>query len=181
MATRTVTVFGSSLGTPGEAGYDEAVELGRLLAEAGYAVATGGYDGTMEAVSAGADAVGGSITGVTAPEVFPNREVPNRYVQEQIRAASITERIHELVDISDACIALPGSIGTFTELMAAWNLAYVARFSETPPDPVVAVGPVWRDLVAHLGSTLGTDASLVTCVDTVQDAVNEIIHRIPTS
>jgi hypothetical protein len=181
MTTRTVTVFGSSMGSPGDRDYDEAETLGRLLAEAGYAVATGGYDGSMEAVSAGADAAGGSITGVTAPDVFPHREMPNRFVQEQIRAASITERIHELVDISDACIALPGSIGTFTELMAAWNLAYVARFSETPPDPVVAVGPVWRDLVAHLGNTLGTDASLVTCVDSVQEAVEELIRRIPIS
>ena len=181
MATRTVTVFGSSLGAPGDAGYEQAVELGRLLAEAGYSVATGGYDGSMEAVSAGADAAGGSITGVTAPDVFPHREMPNKFVQEHIRAASITERIHELVDISDACIALPGSIGTFTELMAAWNLAYVARFSETPPDPVVTVGPVWRDLVAHLENALGTDASLVTCVDTVQEAVAEITSRIPIS
>ena len=54
MGTRTVTVFGSSLGEPGDTDYDTAVELGRLLAEAGYAVATGGYDGSMEAVSIGA-------------------------------------------------------------------------------------------------------------------------------
>ena len=65
--------------------------------------------------------------------------------------------------------------------MAAWNLAYVARFSETPPDPVVTVGPVWRELVTYLGDTLGTDTALVTCVDTVQEAVEEIIRRIPTS
>ena len=125
--------------------------------------------------------VGGSITGVTAPDVFPHREVPNRFVQEHIRAASITERIHELVDISDACIALPGSIGTFTELMVAWNLAFVARFSDSPPNPVVAVGPMWAELVTHLGARLGTDTSLVTCVGTVQEAVDEITRRVPTS
>jgi uncharacterized protein (TIGR00730 family) len=179
MGAHTVTVFGSSLGQAGDTGYDQAVELGRLLARAGYAVATGGYDGSMEAVSAGADEAGGSIIGVTAPEVFPHRQMPNRFVQEHIRAASLTERIHELVDISAACIALPGSIGTFTELMAAWNLAFVARFSDSPPDPVITVGPVWEQLITVLGDKLGTDTALVTCVGTVEEAVEEIKRRVP--
>jgi len=181
MTVRIVTVFGSSVGQAGDTDYDEAIELGRMLAEAGYAVATGGYDGSMEAVSAGADGAGGSITGVTAPDVFPHRQLPNRFVQEHIRAASLTERIHELVDIADACIALPGSIGTFTELMVAWNLAFVARFSDSPPNPVIAVGPVWHELITHLGDQLGTDVSLVTCVATAGKAVAEIQRRIPIS
>ena len=181
MPLRTVTVFGSSVGSEGETDYDEAVLLGRLLAEAGYAVATGGYDGLMEAVSAGANEAGGSVTGVTAPEVFPHRPSPNRWVKEHVRAASLTERIHELVDIADASIALPGSIGTFTELMVAWNLAFVARFSDSPPDPVITVGPLWRDLVTYLGDHLGTDVGLVTCVDTIEAAVEEVTRRVPTN
>jgi len=181
MAAPTVTVFGSSAGQPGDPDYEAAIQLGRMLAESGYAVATGGYDGSMEAVSAGADEAGGFITGVTAPEVFPHRELPNRFVQEHIRATSLTERIHELVDIADACIALPGSIGTFTELMVAWNLAFVARFSDSPPNPVIAVGPLWQELVAYLGERLGTDAALVTCVATVGEAVEEVRRRVPTS
>lgn len=179
MGMRTVTVFGSSVGSPGETDYDQAVELGAMLAEAGYAVATGGYDGLMEAVSAGAGEAGGSVIGVTAPEVFPHRLSPNRFVQEQVRAASLTERIHELVDLADASVALPGSIGTFTELMVAWNLAFVARFSETPAHPVIAVGPVWQELVNHLSGLLDTDASLVTCVDTIAGALAEVKRRVP--
>ena len=172
MGSPTVTVFGSSIGEPGDVEYDRAVELGRLLAEAGYTIATGGYGGSMEAVSAGADEAGGAITGVTAPDVFPHRELPNRFVQEHVRATSLTERIHELVDISDACIALPGSIGTFTELMVAWNLAFVARFTDSPPNPVVTIGPLWQRLVTELATQLETDISLVTCVDSPVEAVN---------
>lgn len=179
MKPRTVTVFGASVGAEGETDYDEAVALGRLLAEAGYAVATGGYDGLMEAVSSGASDAGGAVTGVTAPDVFPHRPSPNRWVQEHIRANSLSERIHELVDIADASIALPGSIGTFTELMVAWNLAFVARFSETPPDPVIAVGPLWQNLITYLGEHLGTDASLITCVGTIEEAVDEVKRRVP--
>ncbi len=181
MGRPTVTVFGSSIGAPGEPEYDQAVELGRLLAEAGYAVATGGYGGSMEAVSSGAHAAGGTITGVTAPDVFPHRDIPNRYVQEHVRAASLTERIHELVDIAEACIALPGSIGTFTELMVAWNLAYVARFSDTRPRPVVTIGPLWERLIGELGSHLGTDPSLVTCVENGVDAVHHLEKRLTTA
>lgn len=181
MGSPTVTVFGSSVGEAGEPAFDEALKLGRLLGEAGYVVATGGYGGSMEAVSAGAHDAGGSITGVTAPDVFPHREMANRFVQEHVRAASLTERIHELVDISDACIALPGSIGTFTELMVAWNLAYVARFSDSPPHPVVTVGPLWRQLIEDLGRQLDTDTSLVTCVDTPEEAVAFLQKRFEST
>ena len=64
--------------------------------------------------------------------------------------------------------------------MVAWNLAFVARFSETPPDPVIAVGSLWRDLITYLGDHLGTDAALVTCVETIEEAVEEIKRRVPT-
>ncbi len=179
MGQPTVTVFGSSVGQPGDPAYEEGVEFGRQLAKAGYAVATGGYDGTMEAVSAGAHDVEGQVIGVTAPTVFPHRETANRFVKEHIRAASLTERIHELVDLADVSVALPGGIGTFTELMVAWNLAFVAQFSDAPPHPVIAVGPEWRRLVSQLAQEFETETELVTCVDTAADAVAEIKRRVP--
>ena len=50
-----VTVYGSSKVRPGDNDYETAVEVGRKLAEAGYAVMTGGYYGVMEAISKGAN------------------------------------------------------------------------------------------------------------------------------
>lgn len=171
---KTVAVFGSSVAKPGDDDYLEARRLGALLAKSGYAVATGGYGGVMEAVSHGADESGGDVIGVTAPEVFPHRTTANRFVKEHIRAASLTERIHELVDIADASIALPGSIGTLTELMVAWNLAFVSRYSDKPPDPVIAVGERWRKVIDDLTGVLATDGGLVTCVATVDEAVEVV-------
>ena len=52
LPARRVTVFGGSLPKPGEPAYRNAYELGKLLGAAGFAVLTGGYIGTMEAVSA---------------------------------------------------------------------------------------------------------------------------------
>ena len=60
-----ITVFGGAQPKEGSEAYEEARELGKLLAERGHAVLTGGYMGTMEAVSRGAHEVGGHVIGVT--------------------------------------------------------------------------------------------------------------------
>ena len=174
----TVAVFGASSTVPGDPVYDDGIRCGRLLAEAGFAVATGGYAGLMEAVSYGARTAGGHVIGVTVPGVFPDRPGANVHVTEETRAASLLERIHEMVDLSAASVALPGSLGTATELLVAWNLAYVARFTDGAPKPVIAVGPQWRRLIPLLADDLATDGSLVTVVDTVEAAVAAVIEAL---
>ena len=169
-----VAVFGASAPRPGESDYEDGVRCGRLLAEAGFAVATGGYAGLMEAVSLGAREAGGRVIGVTVPDVFPDRPGGNEHLTEETRAASLLERIHEMVEVSVASIALPGSLGTATELIVAWNLAFVARFAGTEPKPVIAVGDQWRRIVPLLTTELETDGSLVTLVTTVDEAVQAI-------
>ena len=174
-----VAVFGSSAGRPGEAAYEAARECGRLLAEAGYAVATGGYGGAMEGCSRGAAEAGGRVVGVTAPAAFPGRPGANRWVQVEIPAPTLTERIHLMLDNSAACIALDGSIGTLTELLMAWNLAFVAGLSGAPARPVVAVGPTWAAVVAYLTAAIGSDPAAVTLVPDVVAAVAEVRRRVP--
>lgn len=166
-----VTVFGSSSATPEDPEWEEARRLGRLLAEAGFDVVTGGYGGLMEAVSSGAREAGGHVVGVTVPDVFPDRPGANPYVDREVRAQTLVERIHELTRLAEAAVVLPGSIGTLTELMVAWNLAFVARFSRQRPKPVVAVGPLWAELVPLLAERLATE-QLVTCVQTVEEAAD---------
>ncbi len=174
-----VAVFGASSPVPGDPVYDEGVRCGRLLAEAGFAVATGGYAGLMEAVSLGAAEAGGRVIGVTVPDVFPDRPGGNAHLTEETRTASLLERIHEMVDLSVASIALPGSLGTATELLVAWNLAYVVRFTGEIPKPVIAVGKQWRHLVPLLTEELRTDGSLVSVVDTVDEAVQIVSALSP--
>jgi uncharacterized protein (TIGR00730 family) len=174
----TIAVFGASRAEPGDARYEEGRRLGRLLAEAGFAVATGGYAGLMEAVCRGACEVGGHAIGYTAPAVFPHRESANPYIQVELAANSIGERVRRLIEETDASIALSGSIGTFTELMAAWNVAFVAQFSGISPKPVIAVGPLWRSLVDDLIDKLDTPDHYVDCVDTVEDAVALLQKRL---
>jgi uncharacterized protein (TIGR00725 family) len=174
-----IAVFGSSAGRPGEPAYEAARSCGRRLAEAGYAVATGGYGGAMEACSRGASEAGGRVIGVTAPAVFPGRPGANRWVHEEIPAGTITERIHLLLGGSAACLALDGSIGTLTELVMAWNLAFVAGLSGVPARPVMAVGPTWAAVVAYLAQATGSDPAAITLVPDVAAALAEVRRRVP--
>jgi uncharacterized protein (TIGR00725 family) len=175
-----VAVFGSSGTTPGSSEWIAAERCGRLLAERGLTVVTGGYGGAMHAVSAGAATAGGRVVGVTAPTVFPGRTGANPYVAIERPAPSLTKRIHDMVSTTAASIALPGSIGTFTELMVAWNVAFVARFNGASPAPVVAVGEVWRELIHAAVARLATDGSLVDFVDDVDGAVEIVATRLTT-
>jgi len=173
-----IAVFGASQSSPGDESYESGVECGRLLAEAGFAVVTGGYGGLMEAVSRGAHAVGGHVVGATAPSVFPGRAGANDFVSEEWPANDLVDRIGRMTNSSAGSIALPGSLGTMTELLVAWNLAFVTHFSEEQPKPVVTVGHTWRTLVEQLGTTLDTDLSIIESVDDVAAAVDTITQRI---
>lgn len=173
-----VAVFGASAPVPGDRLYTSGVTCGRLLAEAGLDVVTGGYGGLMEAVSRGARDAGGHVIGVTAPPVFPGRDQANEWVTEERRAESLTERIHELTDLADAVIVLDGSIGTLTELMVAWNLAFVARFHGGDPLPIVTVGERWHEVIGYLTPMLATDGSLVAQVASVEEAVAFVVSSV---
>jgi uncharacterized protein (TIGR00725 family) len=178
MHNTIVAVIGSSQTQPDDPDYHNGVRLGRLLAEAGCEVATGGYGGLMEAVSAGAAEVGGRVIGITAPAVFPGRSGANHHVTDERPAATITERIQDLLTISSAVIALPGSLGTLTELVVAWNIAVVAPFSAGHPKPIVAVGLTWGELVPLLTQRLATNGDLVQCVGTVEEAAAVVLGRV---
>lgn len=168
-----VTVFGASRTTADTVDWREAHALGAALAERGFGVVTGGYGGSMEAVSAGAASTSRPvpIVGVTVPEIFRDRPGANRFVTREVQATSLLRRIEHMLEGSVAAVALPGSVGTFTEVMVAWNLAFVARFGGRGPRPVVTVGPVWRDLCDRVVQATATDPELVICVDTVGDVM----------
>lgn len=179
MTKPLVAVFGSSAVHPGDPLWDEGARLGRLLVEAGAEVATGGYAGLMEAVSAGAAEAGGRPVGITAPSVFPGRAGANGYVAEEIAAATLPQRIAHIVEMTDAAVALPGSLGTLAELVVAWNAAFVAPFREARPKPVVAVGPTWTRLIEQMVVSIGADDRFVVCVDHVDAVVPLLAAQVP--
>lgn len=140
-----ITVFGGSQPKEGDSAYREALELGKLLAHAGHIVLSGGYIGTMEAVSRGANEAGGHVIGVTCEEIERWRPVkPNRWVKEERRCSTLLERLTELIQSSNAAIALPGGPGTLTEIALTWNLMIVESL---PRRPLVLVGIGWQTVL----------------------------------
>ena len=140
-----ITVFGGSQPQPGSPAYAEACELGKLLAQAGHTVLTGGYVGTMEAVSRGANEAGGHVIGVTCADIEAWRGVrANAWVKEERHFATLQERLNELVLACEAAIALPGGPGTLTEIALTWNLMIVASM---PAKPLILIGAGWRSVM----------------------------------
>ena len=148
-----VTVFGGSKPKPGEASYEEALLLGRLLGEQGHTVITGGYIGTMEAVSRGAAESGAHVIGVTCAQIEAWRPVkPNPWVQQEIRCATLHERLFTLIDSCQAAMALPGGPGTLTEIALTWNLLLTDSIASRP---LILIGAGWQATLQAYYQALG--------------------------
>ena len=148
-----ITVFGSGKPRPGDPDYAAAQELGGLIARAGHTVLTGGYVGTMEAVSRGANEAGGHVIGVTCDDIERYRAGgANPWVIEEWRRATLFDRLKALIDGCNAAIALPGGPGTFTEITLYWNLLVINAIE---PKPLVLIGEGWRRVFSEYRTTLG--------------------------
>ena len=144
--TKVISVFGSSAPGPGSADYEMARDLGRRLAQAGFAVQTGGYVGVMEGASRGANEAGGHVIGVTCAQIEEFRPLKaNPWVKEEIRHQTLRERVLYLVDCCDGIIVMPGGIGTLSELALAWSFAQVGEMS---PKPIIPIGGLWQRTLA---------------------------------
>lgn len=139
-----ISVFGGSQPREDSTAYAEAQQLGRLLAERGHIVLTGGYIGVMEAVSRGAREAGGHVIGVTSEDIEAWRPIKaNAWVMEELRVKTLMERLHTLIHESDAALALPGGAGTLAEISVMWNLMIVESLHRRP---LILIGDGWQSV-----------------------------------
>ena len=169
-----ISVFGGSQPRQGDTAYNEAMELGRLLAQRGHTVLTGGYIGTMEAVSRGASEAGGHVIGVTCEDIENWRKVaPNRWVKEEWRKKTLVERLQALIVGCDAALALPGGPGTLTEISLMWNLMIVESLHRRP---LILIGNGWQSVLDQVftqldGYTPAHQRELLTFAKDIHTAV----------
>jgi len=175
-----VSVFGGSQPKEGDIAFEEAYALGKLLSEAGHTVMTGGYIGTMEAVSRGASEASGHVIGVTCGEIERWRDVDaNRWIKEEWRKQTLIQRLQVLIRECDAAIALPGGPGTLTEIALMWNIMIVESMHRRP---LVLVGGGWQSVFDQLYKTFDMyipdgQRELVSFAKEVQTAVELIENR----
>lgn len=113
-AVRAVAVVGA-----GAASEDEqrvAFEVGRLLAERGVVVITGGLDGVMAAASRGAASAGGVVVGLL-PGL--SRDEANPWVGVAVPTGMGELRNGLVVRAADALVAVGGELGTLSEVALA--------------------------------------------------------------
>ena len=167
-----IAVFGSSEPAPGKPLYEQARELGRLLAGSGFVVVTGGYGGVMEGVSRGAHENGGSTLGVTC-EIFGHR-APNRYLDQSISTPDLYRRQKVLVEHSSGYVVLEGRAGTLSELALLWALHRAGCLGRRP---VILLGRYWKEFLQVLqgkGTLQRAQLDITRLVNTPREAVEAL-------
>jgi uncharacterized protein (TIGR00730 family) len=145
-----VTVFGSARTRPDEPLYELARTIARRLAEAGYAVITGGGPGTMEAANRGCREGGGLSVGCNIE--LPHEQGTNPYVDLGIEFRYFFARKVMFVKYADAFVILPGGFGTLDELFESLTLIQTHKVRNFP---VVLVGSAyWGGLIDWIRGTL---------------------------
>jgi uncharacterized protein (TIGR00730 family) len=169
-----VTVFGSARIDRDDPEYEQARLCGRLLAEAGFAVVTGGGPGTMEAANRGAQEGGGYSVGFNIE--LPHEQAPNPYVDLGLTFHHFYARKVMLVKAAEGFILFPGGFGTLDELFESLTLIQTDKVREFP---VSLVGlDYWQGLLEWIaehplgeGMISPEDVNLLNLTDDVAEAV----------
>jgi uncharacterized protein (TIGR00730 family) len=171
------TVFGSARIGEGDPVYELARETGRLLAEAGFAVVTGGGPGVMEAANRGCQEAGGLSVGFNIE--LPHEQRPNPYIDLGYTFGHFYSRKVMLVKSAEGFIMFPGGFGTFDELFEALTLIQTGKVLYFPV--VLVCSDYWRGLLDWLhaqtlarGMISPDDEEQLFLTDDVRQAVEMI-------
>ncbi len=169
-----ITIFGSARVRSGHPQYEAAVEVARLLGEAGYSIITGGGPGIMEAGNKGAKMAG-------VPSVGLNIELPfeqgyNPFLDIPIDFHYFFVRKTMFVKYARGFVIFPGGFGTMDELFEALTLIQTGKIQNFPI--VLYDSQYWQGLLTWLEQTMKVegkispaDMDLLLLADTPEDVV----------
>ncbi len=172
---KTITIFGSSRPKEGEAEYNTAYTLGSLLAQKGFNVCTGGYQGIMNAVSRGASENGAEAIGMT---VEGWSVVPSKYLTKENKCSNLNERLEKLVSMGDAYVVLQGGTGTLLELALVWELINKKILNIKP---IVSHSTMWKEIAEIIDKQLIIEkrvAGLVRNFNTPEEIADYLYHSL---
>lgn len=177
----TISVFGSARTHQDSPYWEMSRRIGQLIAEAGYAVMTGGGPGAMEAANRGAWEAGGTSVGLGIE--LPHEQGMNQWVNLGINFRYFFARKTMFVKYSSGFVVMPGGFGTMDELFEALTLVQTHKIESFP---IVLVGrDYWSGLLEWIRSTMvaeGTvtsgDDLLVRVVDDPDEAVHLVLDAV---
>lgn len=179
--TNGVAVFGSARTKPGSPDFELAEEVGRLVAERGFATITGGGPGIMEAANKGAVENGGVSVGLGIE--LPFEQGMNQWVDLGINFKYFFVRKVMFVRYARGFIVLPGGFGTMDELFESMTLVQTGKIRKFPI--VLVNSEFWSPLLGWMRDSLETrglispdNLDLVKVVDTAQEAVDAVFLGI---
>lgn len=172
-----VSIFGSTRIKPSDEIYKKAEQIGKLLAENGFAVITGGGPGVMEAANKGAFSAGGKSIGLNIE--LPLEQRPNPYTNITLNFRYFFVRKVMFVKYAVAYIILPGGFGTMDELLESITLIQTQKIR---PFPVILVGSnYWRGLLDWIkevvlkeGKITSADLDILQLIDEPAEIVKAI-------
>ena len=145
-----VSIFGSARTARGSAEYETAEAIASGLANAGYAVITGGGPAIMEAANKGAVQAGGVSVGLGIE--LPREMGLNDYAEIGMEFRYFFVRKTCFIKYSQAFVVMPGGYGSMDELFEALTLVATGKITKFP---IVLVGRAyWTGLLAWLEDTM---------------------------
>jgi uncharacterized protein (TIGR00730 family) len=175
-----VSIFGSARAHEGSSAYGEARETGKLFAEAGWAVVTGGGPGVMEAANRGCREGGGLSVGFNIE--LPHEQGPNAYLDVSMTFHHFYARKTMFVKAAEGFVVFPGGFGTADELFESLTLIQTGKVLNFP---VILFGTEYwsplldwvRDRALPEGTVSPEDLELLTLTDDPEDAVRCVLQR----
>ncbi|HEV2094607.1 MAG TPA: TIGR00730 family Rossman fold protein [Rubrobacter sp.] len=173
-----VTIFGSARVDRADAAYATAVEVARLLGEAGFSIITGGGPGIMEAGNRGAREAGATSVGLNIE--LPFEQHVNPYVDVAVDFRYFFVRKTMLVKYAQAFVIFPGGFGTMDELFEALTLIQTGKIRDFP---IVLFGrDYWggllewvRSAMVSEGKATEADLGLLSLTDSPEEARDLIL------
>jgi uncharacterized protein (TIGR00730 family) len=177
-----ITVFGSARVHEGHPSYPAAREAGRRLAEAGFAVVTGGGPGVMEAANRGAQEAGGVSVGFNIE--LPHEQGSNAYLDIGLTFHHFYVRKTMFVKAAEGFLIFPGGFGTLDELFESLTLIQTGKVLHFPV--VLFDSAYWKPMLDWIkgrlladGMISPEDLDLLGVTDSVEDAVKQILRPLP--
>ncbi|HFQ82143.1 MAG TPA: TIGR00730 family Rossman fold protein [Desulfobacterales bacterium] len=145
-----VSIFGSARTKPEDKYYGVTEKIAHGLAEAGYAIITGGGPGIMEAANKGAAAADGVSVGLNIN--LPFEQEANPYSNLPLSFKYFFVRKVMFIKYAMAFVGMPGGFGTLDELFEAVTLIQTRRIKSFP---IILVGSeYWSGMVKWIKESL---------------------------